>query len=48
MPLMLKNLREPSKLEFSNIRSFFLPLLICPADSLREVATAGLSLEPGD
>lgn len=42
---MLKTvqLKEAGKLEFSNIPSFFfLPQLICSADSLHEVATAGL------
>lgn len=48
MSLMLKEkkkklwLKEAGKLEFSNIRGFFLLQLICSADFLREVATAGL------
>lgn len=50
MSLMLKTvqLKEAGKLEFSNIRAFFLWQLICSADSLREVATAGLFAGAGD
>lgn len=46
---MLKTvwLKEAGKLEFSNIRGFLLPQLICSAASLREVATSGLFTPAG-
>lgn len=49
MSLVLKTvwLKEAGKLEFSNIRGFLLLQLICPAASLREVATSGLFTRAG-